>query len=668
MRLMSLCVMLIESSDNKTELHLFSDNCWGQNKNHTAKKVNLRSIVTTSGTIYSDSITKERITTIDLFGQEWCHCCECRLTCPCEDCMRQELAKDILSDRRAGELYGYFQDGYQAALNEIEDDTPGVYCWETLEDSDTSSVGSEDQFDPKHLEALFDGLEDFVFINHEPGNRDNPRSASPRGNSREPEQPHQQLGAVIEQPCECSVFDQSIVPISSRSSERSGFTIEEAVDDNTVPLQPTGQKQNGSETDAEGKSVFLSEVLRVNKRARILHDIVPNRSQRLTSQTIRKLLGGCRPSEQGLHILADHGGDHIHAIHDCRYYNQRCRCDFYVNLRGGERCLRRIAWAEEFSTEDWGYLAVYLQKAGRSIIYCKIAGREWVQCGQFRHLPIRRGVPSGQESVVEEGEVADHIRNFVACRSITDSSGPIVGRCGASNVQNSRSKERSKTDELLEWLREHATSPIKAILSTRLWLDSKWKFVDPQKYWVRVICDKFNKNFVLKSTQEIGTYFGDVKPLYRAPNGMMNDYYYSIDESVAVINELLMYQFNQDRVAVRQFLKDRYNICNKLLPKKNALLIVSPPNAGKNYFLEFVANYYISVGIIGNFNKYNQFPLMEAYNKRILFWDEPVAEPSAFETLEVLFAGTRMPVFFGPPYLWPVTKIYFHEMMRSELV
>lgn len=69
------------------------------------------------------------------------------------------------------------------------------------------------------------------------------------------------------------------------------------------------------------------------------------------------------------------------------------------------------------------------------------------------------------------------------------------------------------------------------------------------------------------------------------------------------------------------------------------MFILSPPNAGKNFFFDAVIHYFLNFGQLGNFNKYNSFPMQECVNKRIILWNEPVLEASAVETLKTIFGG-----------------------------
>ena len=48
--------------------------------------------------------------------------------------------------------------------------------------------------------------------------------------------------------------------------------------------------------------------------------------------------------------------------------------------------------------------------------------------------------------------------------------------------------------------------------------------------------------------------------IFNAPNGDINNYYYSLDISIYVLKELLMFQFDDDVIKIKIFLQDLYDI------------------------------------------------------------------------------------------------------------
>lgn len=152
----------------------------------------------------------------------------------------------------------------------------------------------------------------------------------------------------------------------------------------------------------------------------------------------------------------------------------------------------------------------------------------------------------------------------------------------------------------------------------------------------------------------------DVKPYFNPYNRLNSNVYYGIDESVEIANKLLLYQFSNISENVNLFLTDLYNVLDKKIPKLNTLAILADPNAGKNYFFDAVAAFFINYGSIGTTNKNNQFAFQEAANKRLVLWNEPNYEAVHVEKLKELLAGdtTRVHVKYqgdaplqGPPII-----------------
>lgn len=155
---------------------------------------------------------------------------------------------------------------------------------------------------------------------------------------------------------------------------------------------------------------------------------------------------------------------------------------------------------------------------------------------------------------------------------------------------------------------------------------------------IRIVNNFYNE----LSISELFQHFEQLDPtnlIFNAPLGNVDSYYYTLEESLEVLNRLLLYQCDNDKSRRDKFLCDLLDILNRKRPKQNTLFILSPPNAGKNYFFDAVLHYCINFGQMGNFNRYQQFPLMDCVERRIILWNEPCMEPSAVETLKMVFGG-----------------------------
>lgn len=159
---------------------------------------------------------------------------------------------------------------------------------------------------------------------------------------------------------------------------------------------------------------------------------------------------------------------------------------------------------------------------------------------------------------------------------------------------------------------------------------------------VRVVNNFYNE----MTLHELHTHFSNLDPthiIFNAPLGNVGDYYYPIDQSIKILTRLIMYQCSNRVDRYNEFMLSLKNILNREIPKVNTLYIVSAPNAGKNFFFDAVIHYCINFGQMGNFSRYDNFPLMDCVDRRVILWNEPCFEPSACETLKMILGGDTVP-------------------------
>lgn len=162
------------------------------------------------------------------------------------------------------------------------------------------------------------------------------------------------------------------------------------------------------------------------------------------------------------------------------------------------------------------------------------------------------------------------------------------------------------------------------------------------------------------SVTEFNDYYssGKITPYFNAYSRDKKQVYYDVRTSVQIAEELLCYQFDNDGDLVSKFLYDVYAIVDKLVPKRNSMCIVSPPSAGKNFFFDAVASYFLNYGMFGTANKTNNFSWADGAGKRLVLWNEPNYETFHVEKIKELLGGdtTRVHVKYkgdqplqGPP-------------------
>lgn len=110
--------------------------------------------------------------------------------------------------------------------------------------------------------------------------------------------------------------------------------------------------------------------------------------------------------------------------------------------------------------------------------------------------------------------------------------------------------------------------------------------------------------------------------------------YYDLNTSLVARFRLLIYQFH-DIVTVKNFLVTVYYFLDRQLDegKKNTILIVGPPNSGKNVFVNCLGSFILNVGKIENPSRQNQFPWMGGVDRRMNKWNEASIDPSFLDNV-----------------------------------
>lgn len=242
--------------------------------------------------------------------------------------------------------------------------------------------------------------------------------------------------------------------------------------------------------------------------------------------------------------------------------------------------------------------------------------------------------------MVDSDIVQSAVSHFVRCRPDSVDIGQTPGTSTGGN-ETTGSQEGSKGDRLQHFFKGLPTSPISHIFNTRYWSTGKYRYMPRNSQLLTTVLFNLGLEYADMSTVDFFKMFSKCDPshlIFNAPMGDISEYYFNLEDSIYVLEELLNFQCGS-KENVYEFLVDLHGICDKTRLKLNTMFILSAPNAGKNYFFDAVVHYYLNFGQLGNFNKYCNFPLQECVNRRIILWNEPVCEPSGFETLKTIFGG-----------------------------
>nr|QTE04034.1 MAG: nonstructural protein [Dendrocopos leucotos parvoviridae sp.] len=402
--------------------------------------------------------------------------------------------------------------------------------------------------------------------------------------------------------------------------------------------------------------VFL-EVLGVRLIAELVKSIRRNGQRRLVRESIRgerpriyTIINGIRKSlyKKGTFFaIAYHGSpsSHYHVIHACPWKWYCCRC---YQPPGGKRNLRTTELTR-ISESDWNSEFEYLCSDDRQLQYV-YSGVTYTKslCG-IKYIPIE-GIH--EEGATGEMEVCQNQNEGVpeSERMAVDSgtSEHVVG----SNSHLPKSSNKIIPEEVEAFIMNNLCVPIDSITVSHCWISSKYRFIGNDH--------KVVNNVIRSVKNRINTWmYEDFKNFYNnrfslqfaAFKESTLTYYYLRDESAEIIEKLLLFQYLDLAAAngvtveeqVTLFLQEVYDICFKKKAKVNALELIGPASCGKSFFCDMVANFFINVGLIENFDRYHQFPLQSAFNKRILQWNEAQCEHAKLEIAKLVLGGDPCP-------------------------
>lgn len=370
----------------------------------------------------------------------------------------------------------------------------------------------------------------------------------------------------------------------------------------------------------------------------------------------------------------------VHIVHDCAFSTGTCRCAFFQKteimsgFRRRYRARRTRPYCNKIQLPDIENILHYFNKEPRNTCYLKVGG-------QLERIPPRN------QTVAQQGPCIDE---NVAGKNSEDSqedSVPLFGEEYANNEltgpyrkgrEASTLKQRGKVggkqvfrmEKMMDIFKKYPMSPIEGITKHRVWLTHPdLRFLSLQDKEVKGALFNWTNQLLGWSCHDFNDLYSapDCTPIFGAGYSPINDYYYTPDESVNILDELLHYQYNNDDEQCMIFMTDLYNVLERKLPKLNTILIHSPPSSGKNYFFDCIKDFYINCGNLGNANKYNNFPFQDAESRRIILWNEPNYSPEFLEPIKKLFGGDSTCVNVKymadmPVYRTPVIVLTNHNL------
>lgn len=382
-----------------------------------------------------------------------------------------------------------------------------------------------------------------------------------------------------------------------------------------------------------------------------LSDVVKCRDNDEASRFAKAVSEGAKLFKRGI-VLISKDKDHVHVIHDCAYSNKSCRCAFFKKAeimfghRRRDRSSRGRPLCNSIRSTDLENILKYFSLSPRETVYLKSGGL--VERLSSEDSSLEEQGPSGTDGLADEGEESkkeDRVQLFgeqprnLECPERSRRGREALARKKECYVAG---KQICRMELMLLTIQNNPTSPVEGILNHPIWLLNKQlRFLNGSDNEVKAVFNNWTKQLCRWNIEDYNVMYSDsaCKPIFSAGCENVDSYYYDVEKSIDVLDELIKFQFGHDDEYCFKFVTDLFNVLERKLPKCNTLLIKSPSSAGKNYMFDAIKDYYINVGHVSKLNKWNSFPLQDADGRRLIFMNEPNYTDDWIDTLKMLLGG-----------------------------
>lgn len=385
---------------------------------------------------------------------------------------------------------------------------------------------------------------------------------------------------------------------------------------------------------------------------RYISDVFQCDSQTEAERFCRLVRDDALNGYRGGFFIVVRDGTHCHVVHICNFNAGYCRCAFIQKAKSRAELRRpnskhRRKYARNLTRADISRILFYFISKGRKpedVFF--ISGRMERFPSEDFSLPLQEYQESPGRKEFNQMETRFSLSDFelLETQQIRDSLDEIHRSRSKRDIVKGKGGKAEIQRCIINLCQTYPSSPIVSIINKKEWIqDPVVQFMRNDNKLVQNVLDTWSHTINKWSIQ-------DFIKLYEDPNCFPyfdsddKDYYLSIDESMIIIQKLLQYQFNDNELAIYDFICDIYDICERKVPKLNSILIHSPPSAGKNFFFDMIMSFYLNKGQMGNPNKHNNFAFQECFNKRIILWNEPNYESGSIEKLKMILGGDNYTV------------------------
>lgn len=317
---------------------------------------------------------------------------------------------------------------------------------------------------------------------------------------------------------------------------------------------------------------------------KFIKDIIPNCGIETANQIIRNYNQYNTSQKTKAFIIGYHKeakGEHLHFYHNCRYTQSNCRCGFIDQIRFKRREPKYIVDERPFERSLFENIIKYLSKGERSLIH--------IQIGDDACSEIVRRIKDIRLDSDTEGDASDgmvetcenEMQNASRKRHADFNEGPgetkrikrIInqGYDGISTIRTGAgANQKSQTvDFLIRNILKVLATPIEDACDTSYWYENPTLSIFNNKNPdYQLACSslmKMTSHLTFEELYELHT----VPGCHNVYGTRIFNHYFEREESMIHIERLLKHQYGDPA----PFLKRVYEICERLIPKRNSLYI-----------------------------------------------------------------------------------------------
>lgn len=354
-------------------------------------------------------------------------------------------------------------------------------------------------------------------------------------------------------------------------------------------------------------------------------------------------------------VCRDDGGKtpHVHVVHDCAFTNGQCRCAWFKKIKTfgfgfrRDRSGHRRNPSRSRRKADVENILIYYATSQRKTCILKVGGTLEVLLREGVDLEERGPDQVSNEERSMEVQVSGiraQLREKRERSPLQDDD--FTARPCEQKSKKARRNRMGLQEQLqlriVNMVKKHPIAPPEAIVMTRPWReDEDLRFKNCKHQFVTDAFANLRYELVGYTLADYQKLYGDenTQPIFCAVTVPFEDYYYSIENSVKIMDELIQFQCDYDDDGVIEFYTALYNVLERKKPKFNAIVIHSDPTSGKNFFFDAITHYFMNTGHLTIVNKNNNFGFMDAEGRRVVWWNEPNYSPENINKIKELFAG-----------------------------